>query len=306
MAALHDLLLSRLRQQRRRHFRLYQRGDRHHAGAAGGGRRRRAAGPILRRHQLGQLQRPAHVPGFTRVDPQIDFDDTGSETDWTSPTASGQTDFEVQWTGEVQAQYSEPYTFYTTASPASELFVNGQEVISDFIHHAATHEHEFADHAGRPARAMPSNSFISSPPVGGAAMYLSWSSPHTPREIVPQSQLFSGSAPAAPSNLQVAAISGTQTEPHLDHQFQRRGRVRGRPHAGQLGHIFARGLPASRFHQYLDTGLTPGQTYTYEVRADEFRGRLGLVQPGGRHDARAARSPFPVRRDDRDDATRSP
>ena len=129
-------------------------------------------------------------------------------------------------------------------------------------------------------------------------MELSWSSPHTPLEIIPQSQLFSGSAPAAPTNLQVAAISGTQTESHLDHQFHRRGRVRGRSHAGQFGHVFARGLPASRFQPVPGHGPDRRATPTRMRSGPQFCGRLGLVQPGGRHHARSARCRF--RRDGHD------
>ena len=91
---------------------------------------------------------PPTSPGFTRVDPQIDFDDTGSETNWNFPNGFGDTDFEVQWTGELQAQYSEPYTFYTNSESGVELFVHGQELINDFSAHAETYRHQFADHAG--------------------------------------------------------------------------------------------------------------------------------------------------------------
>lgn len=40
---------------------------------------------------------------------------------------------------------------------------------------------------------------------------------------------------------------GHPNQPYVDHQLHRRGRLRGRSHAGQFGHFFRRGLPASRF-----------------------------------------------------------
>ncbi|MGA2256995.1 MAG: PA14 domain-containing protein, partial [Thermoguttaceae bacterium] len=149
---------------------------------------------------------PTSPPTLTRVDPEVDFN-----WNYTGPSpAVGQTDFEVEWTGEVQAQYSEDYTFYVLNDDGAALFVNRQEVISDLKPQSPAQE------SSSPIALQAGKSYaieiLYFQVGGGAEMELSWSSPHTPQEIIPQSQLFSGSAPAAPSNLQVAAISGTQTE----------------------------------------------------------------------------------------------
>ncbi len=124
---------------------------------------------------------PPTSPGFTRVDPQIDFDDTGSETNWNFPNGFGDTDFEVQWTGELQAQYSEPYTFYTNSESGVELFVNGQELINDFSAHAETYD------TSSPITLVAGQSYAveivykQSTSQSAAAMYLYWSSQHTAR-----------------------------------------------------------------------------------------------------------------------------
>ena len=99
---------------------------------------------------------------------------------------------------------------------------------------------------------------------------MSWSSPHTPLEVIPQSQLFSGSAPAAPTNLQVADISGTQTNltwttNSTDEDGYEVDRM-----LGSSGTFSAVAFLPPASNQYLDTGLTPGNTYTYEVRALNF------------------------------------
>ena len=201
---------------------------------------------------------------MARVDPTINFNwDTVGPS-----TAVGQTNFEVQWSGEVQAQYSEAYTFSTTSDDGSELFINGQAVTSDWNYQSATTEttSPITLQAGK-AYAIQFDYFQGG---GDAVVSLSWSSPHTPLEIIPQSQLFSGTAPAAPSNLQVADISGTQasltwTTNSSDEDGYEVDRMLG--NSGTFSPV-AYLPPASS--QYLDTGLTPGNTYTYEVRATNF------------------------------------
>ena len=82
--------------------------------------------------------------------------------------------------------------------------------------------------------------------------------------------MFSGSAPAAPSNLQVAAISGTQTqrtwtETSTDEDGYQVDRMLGT--SGTFSPVAA--LPPGST-QYVDTVPTAGSTYTYEVEATNF------------------------------------
>jgi len=205
------------------------------------------------------------TPLLTRVDPTIDFN-------WntTSPApVVPQTDFEVRWTGELQAQYSENYTFSTDSDDGVELLINGQVVISDFTFHPPT-----IDTSATPLALQAGKSYSIEVDYfqggGGAQMELSWSSPHTALEVIPQSQLFSGSAPAAPTKLQVLDISGTQTNltwttNSTDEEGYEVDRM-----LGSSGTFSAVAFLPPGSNQYLDTGLTPGNSYAYEVRATNF------------------------------------
>ena len=52
--------------------------------------------------------------------------------DGTGPDpAIGSSNYAVRWTGSVQPQFNEQYTFYTTADDGVRLYVNGQLLIND-------------------------------------------------------------------------------------------------------------------------------------------------------------------------------
>ncbi len=95
--------------------------------------------------------------------------------------------FSASWSGKVQAQYSEDYTFYTQSDQPVRVWVNGQEVINDWQDHALAEDSgtltlsagefydikvEYQDH------------------VGPANLQLQWSSPSTAKQIIPASQLY--------------------------------------------------------------------------------------------------------------------
>jgi len=60
----------------------------------------------------------------TRIDPSVNFN-------WAAaPLAALSADgYSVRWTGQVQAQYTETYTFSVTADEGVRLWVNGQKLI---------------------------------------------------------------------------------------------------------------------------------------------------------------------------------
>src|SRR5438067_2349585 len=45
------------------------------------------------------------------------------------------TTFSIRWSGKVQAQYSEPYTFYTEADQPVRRWVNGVQLVNDWSAH---------------------------------------------------------------------------------------------------------------------------------------------------------------------------
>src|SRR5258708_18151897 len=58
-----------------------------------------------------------------------------------SPDPSiGPDTFSVRWTGQVQAQFNETYTFYTDSDDGIRLWVNGQLIINNWTDHAPTED----------------------------------------------------------------------------------------------------------------------------------------------------------------------
>ena len=115
----------------------------------------------------------------TRIENAINFN-------WSSaapfPNMS-QTEFSVKWTGQILAQYTQNYTFYTTSDDAARLWINGQEIINDWNSHAAT-----VDSATVP---LVSGSYYSMEmdyyQLGGPAVAeLQWSSPSVPLQVIPE------------------------------------------------------------------------------------------------------------------------
>ena len=80
------------------------------------------------------------APGFnatptqTRIDPTINF------TWSTTPpfTNVGPTVYCVKWTGAVEPQFTQTYTFTTTTDDGVRLFVNGQELINEWVDQGPT------------------------------------------------------------------------------------------------------------------------------------------------------------------------
>lgn len=119
------------------------------------------------------------------IDPQIDFD-----FDALSQKGSERThEFSIRWTGEVQAQFTEPYTFYVYRDDGVRVWLNEHLIIDDW---KSQHPGEVASApinlvAGR--RYLLRVEYFQN--YGGAQVSLRWSSPSTPKHVIPQSQLYS-------------------------------------------------------------------------------------------------------------------
>jgi uncharacterized repeat protein (TIGR03806 family) len=128
-------------------------------------------------------------PRLTRVDPAVDFDwGTGS------PDSSiGADSFSVRWTGQVEALRSEAYTFYTVSDDGIRLSIDGQLIIDNWTDHPPTENSGvIALEAGRRHDVL--LEFYEN--GGGAMARLLWSSPGTPRQVIPQARLSSGAKPS--------------------------------------------------------------------------------------------------------------
>jgi hypothetical protein len=121
------------------------------------------------------------LPTMTRTDAVVNFN-------WTSGPGGGiaQTNFTVRWTGSVQPQYSETYTFYATADDGVRLWVNGQELVNEWQDEAAT---TYQGSITLNAQQLYNIEMDYYQDGGAAVAELQWSSPSTPEAVIPQTQL---------------------------------------------------------------------------------------------------------------------
>jgi hypothetical protein len=125
-------------------------------------------------------------PVLTRTDANIDFNwSTGSP----APALSFD-QFSVRWTGQVQAACSEAYKFYVFSDDGVRLWINNQSVA---IINA------WFDQFGPERESEPINLIAGQKydirleyyeNQAGAEIHLRWSSPSTPKQAIPQSQLY--------------------------------------------------------------------------------------------------------------------
>jgi hypothetical protein len=120
---------------------------------------------------------------LTRVDPEIDFDwfvwspDKSIDSNW----------YAVRWTGKVIPENSEPYTFYTRADDGTRLWINGRLVIDDWQEHSTT---ERASTTLSLTAGQQYDIKLEYYEANGASdVQLLWSSNHTPKAVIPRTNL---------------------------------------------------------------------------------------------------------------------
>jgi len=120
---------------------------------------------------------------LTRTDATVNFNwGTGS------PDASmGADTFSICWTGKVQPQFSQTYTFYTVTDDGARLWVNNQLLIDKWIDQPPT---EWSGQIALTANQQYDIKLEYYENGGGAEAHLSWSSPSVPKAVIPQGQLF--------------------------------------------------------------------------------------------------------------------
>jgi len=139
---------------------------------------------------------------IARIDPTINFAFGGGSPD----AAIGADTFSARWTGKVQAQYTETYTFYALADDGVRLWVNNVLLIDKWIDQGPTEYSATITVAAGTKYDIKMEYYENG---GGADARLFWSSPSTAKSIVPQSQLFSGGLPAT---VAFAAASSSGSE----------------------------------------------------------------------------------------------
>jgi hypothetical protein len=119
-----------------------------------------------------------------RIDSGINFD-----WGWQKSPLSGilGTNFSVRWAGYVVPLHSETYTFYATSDDGVRIWVNGTEVINGWYDHSAK---KFTGNIYLSANQKYSLKVEYYQRWGYDLINLEWSSPSTPKTIIPQSQLY--------------------------------------------------------------------------------------------------------------------
>jgi glucose/arabinose dehydrogenase len=95
--------------------------------------------------------------------------------------------FSVRWTGQVQPQYSQTYTFYTTTDDGVRLWVNNQLIIDKWVNQSAK---EWSGKIALTAGQKYSIKMEFYDNTYDAFATLSWSSSSRAKQIIPQNRLF--------------------------------------------------------------------------------------------------------------------
>ena len=119
----------------------------------------------------------------TRVDPTVHFNwDKALPISGIAPDT-----FSVRWTGQVQPQYGETYTFYAAVDDGVRLWVNNQLIINRWVNNAGEPTGTIALIGGQ-KYAIKMEFFQNK---ARASARLSWSSQSQSKQVVPQVRLYS-------------------------------------------------------------------------------------------------------------------
>jgi hypothetical protein len=117
---------------------------------------------------------------LTRTDPQINFN-------WGDPggpdPAVGDDNFSARWTGEVEAAFTETYTFYTSTDDGVRLWVDGKPLVDAWVDQSTTEYRGTIDLVAGNTYSVVMEYYENG---GGAVAQLRWSSPSTPKGLIPQ------------------------------------------------------------------------------------------------------------------------
>src|SRR4030042_2400602 len=143
---------------------------------------------------------------LTRTDPQVNFSWAAGGPD----AAVGIDNFSCRWTGEVEAAFTETYKFHARADDGVRLWVNGIQLVNAWVDQGATEYSGVVDLVAGNTYSVVMEMYENG---GDAVAELRWSSPHTPKQFIPQAALappVKASSPS-PSN----GATGTKMTPIL-------------------------------------------------------------------------------------------
>jgi hypothetical protein len=119
---------------------------------------------------------------LTRTDPQINFNWGASAPD----PVVGADLFSVRWTGEVEAAFTETYTFYTNSDDGIRLWIDGRQLVDNWTDHGTTENSGKIDLVAGNTYSLLMEFYENG---GGAVAELRWSGPRTPKQLIPQAAL---------------------------------------------------------------------------------------------------------------------
>ncbi|TND00220.1 MAG: PA14 domain-containing protein, partial [Gammaproteobacteria bacterium] len=120
---------------------------------------------------------------FTRVDPSVNFDwGSGSP----NATLLGNDTYSIRWSGQIQPNYSEAYTFYTTTDDGVRLWINDVLLIDKWIDQAPK---EWLGSISLVAGQKYNIKMEYYENAGGAVAKLEWASASQARGVVPPGNL---------------------------------------------------------------------------------------------------------------------
>jgi hypothetical protein len=139
---------------------------------------------------------------FSQVDPKIDFDWAAA-----SPTGLPADGFSVRWVGELEAPYSETYTFYPNTDDGVRLWVNDVQLLDLWTNRRAPTEAKASIALVGGQRYPITMEFYNA--EGNAIAQLSWESPSIVKSIIPQ-PVFSLPVRASGPFPRIGAVNVTQ------------------------------------------------------------------------------------------------
>jgi hypothetical protein len=216
-------------------------------------------------------------PTLVRTDATVNFN-----WDGTGPDPSiGSSNYAVRWTGSVQPQFNESYTFYTTADDGVRLYVNGRLLIDDWSNQPATVASNTINLAAQELYNIELDYYYQND--NGAKVALSWSSPSTPQAVIPQTQLYpytnppptvvisspaDGSVYTATASVSIGATADAPRNPIAKVDFYTNGNLLGTLTSSADAPLYA----------LTTTGLNPG-SYTLTAVATDGSGLAGTSAP---------------------------
>jgi GH43 family beta-xylosidase len=140
-----------------------------------------------------------------------------------SPVAGVDSDtFSARWTGQLESQYGETYTFYTTSNQGVRLWVDGKLLIDNWDPHEVEVDSATISLAAGQKYDLRLEYFEQ---YGAAQIKLEWSSASQARQVIPAAQLYGSPEGLLGNYTDAFGGSGTRVDPEIDFNWGS-----GRPH----------------------------------------------------------------------------